>query len=205
MAAVAAILIRARGTAPAGRLEEELRAFAAQAVAHGWAVARITAWAWQSGTHPGPEVYAYLWLRAPQAAPAGIDQAFEIRIAGLRAQVCALERVDLRKGASHGADAPVHYVVETDIAPGREAEVHGWYDHEHMAGLAAVPGTVRAQRLGNLSGTPRVHACYDLTGAAVRDTPAWLAVRATERASRARPHFRNTRRGTYTRLFDAAL
>ena len=38
------------------------------------------------------------------------------------------------------------YVVETDVAPEAEADLNDWYDHEHLAGLAAVPGTVQAWR-----------------------------------------------------------
>ena len=204
MAAVAAILIKCEGTAPVDALASGLRAVAAQARIAGWPVARIVAYEWRSGTHPGPEVYAYLWLRAPQATPAQQLPAFGVSVAGLPAQAIALERVDERAGASRGESAPVHYVVETDIAEGMEAEVFGWYDHEHMAGLAAVPGTVRAQRFHNLAGSPRVYACYDLKSTATRDTPQWQAVRVTEWAARARPHFRNTKRTTFERLFDIA-
>jgi hypothetical protein len=204
MAAVAALLIKAQGEAPAGELESQLREFAAQARAGGWPVARMAAYAARSGTHEGPETYAYLWLEAPIEWPSAIP-SFEIEIAGLRAQVGALERVDTRDGASSQADAPVHYVVETDIETGREAEVHGWYDHEHMEGLASVPGTVRAQRFNNLSGAPALYACYDLASVDTRETPQWLAVRATDWASRARPHFRNTKRTTFERLFDVAV
>ena len=204
MAAVAAILIKCQGVAPEFVLASSLRTVAAQARLAGWPVARIVAYAWESGTHPGPEIYAYLWLRAPHFTPAKTLPAFELEVAGLPAQAIALERVDQRSGASRGKPAPVHYVVETDIAPGNEAEVHGWYDHEHMQGLAAVPGTVNAQRFSNLSGSPRLYACYDLASSATRDTPQWLAVRATEWAARARPHFRNTKRTTFERLFDIA-
>ena len=59
-------------------------------------------------------------------------------------------------------------------------------------------------RFSNLSGSPRLYACYDLASSATRDTPQWLAVRATEWAARARPHFRNTKRTTFERLFDIA-
>jgi len=204
MAAVAAILIKAQGSAPVDRLAAGLRAVAAQARLAGWPVERIVAYAWESGTHPGPEIYAYLQLRAPHPTPAQRLAAFALEVAGLPAEAIALERVDERAGASQGESAPVHYVVETDIARGMEAEVFGWYDQEHMAGLAGVPGTVRAQRFHNLAGSPRVYACYDLMSAATRDSPQWLAVRGTEWASRARPHFRNTKRTTFERLFDIA-
>ena len=42
--------------------------------------------------------------------------------------------------------APYHYVVETDVLPGHEDDLNAWYAQEHLPGLAAVPGTVRAAR-----------------------------------------------------------
>jgi hypothetical protein len=98
----------------------------------------------------------------------------------------------------------VHYVVETDLASGSESAVNEWYDKEHLGGLAAVPGTVRAQRLINLGAGPRSYACYDLVNLATHDSPPWLAVRRTEWAARVRPNFRNTKRTMFDRLFDVA-
>lgn len=95
-------------------------------------------------------------------------------------------------GASH------HYVVETDVADGHEADFEAWYAQEHLPGLAAVPGTVRAQR-HRRAGSPGHLASYDLTGPQVLDSPAWLAVRATPWSDRVRAQFRRTRR----RMFAA--
>ena len=53
----------------------------------------------------------------------------------------ALEGVVELAGASHGQDAPFHYVVETDVDDANLAELNDWYEQEHLPGLAAVPGT----------------------------------------------------------------
>ncbi|MBB5987121.1 hypothetical protein [Sphingobium lignivorans] len=103
-------------------------------------------------------------------------------------------------GASAGQPAPFRYVVHTDVEAGGAGELERWYDTEHMPGLAAVPGTVFAQRMICFEGSPPYFACYDLTAADVLDSDPWLAVRATEWSSRVRPTFRNTRRFMSRRL-----
>ena len=112
----------------------------------------------------------------------------------------ALEGVVELAGASHGQDAPFHYVVETDVDDANLAELNDWYEQEHLPGLAAVPGTVRARRYLRTQGKPRFVACYDLVTPAAMEHPAWLAVRHTEWSSRVRPMFRNTFRTLYTRI-----
>ena len=102
-------------------------------------------------------------------------------------------------GASHGADAPFHYVVETDVVAEHEADFNAWYDKEHLPGLAAVPGTVRAARYVCRDSSPRYYACYDFAWQEAFGSPAWLAVRATDWSSRVRPSFRNTARTMFRR------
>jgi hypothetical protein len=108
-------------------------------------------------------------------------------------------------GAARGQAAPFHYVVETDVVPGHDADLNAWYDTEHMPGLAACAGSVRARRFLNPDGSPRYHSCYDLVSTETLGSEPWLAVRHTEWSSRVRPHFRNTRRTMFRRLFDIAL
>jgi hypothetical protein len=100
-------------------------------------------------------------------------------------------------GHSAGAAAHFHYVVETDVAPGMDAELNQWYDTEHLVGLAKVPGTIRASRFQRVSGLPKYLACYDLTSADALVSSEWLAVRNTQWSSRVRPYFQNTRRTMY--------
>lgn len=103
-------------------------------------------------------------------------------------------------GASAGQDAPWHYIVETDVLPEAEADLNAWYDQEHLPGLAAVPGTVRAQRWECRGESPRYLACYDLHTQETFGSPPWLAVRATDWSSRVRPSFRNTRRTMFRKI-----
>lgn len=97
-------------------------------------------------------------------------------------------------GPSSGASATHHYVVETDVAAASEDEFNAWYDTEHLPGLAAVPGVIRARRYVDRTGSPRYYACYDFAYAQAFESPAWLAVRATPWSSRVRTAFRNTGR-----------
>lgn len=97
--------------------------------------------------------------------------------------------------------APWHYIVATDIEPAAEADFNAWYDQEHLPGLAAVPGVLRAARFRVAEGPgPRYHACYELADRSAFNGPAWLAVRGTAWSSRVRPHFVNTRRTMYRRV-----
>jgi hypothetical protein len=109
---------------------------------------------------------------------------------GWRSLVCLQEI----SGASAGHIASYHYIVETDVRPESEDDLNAWYAQEHLPGLAAVPGTVRAARYMDTQGSPRYYACYDLVTPDPLDHPAWLAVRASAWSSRVRPAFRNTRR-----------
>jgi hypothetical protein len=106
-------------------------------------------------------------------------------------------------GASATSMAPFHYVVETDVLPEHANALTDWYTKEHLPGLAAVPGTVRAARYLRLDGAPRFYACYDLMSLETLRSEAWLAVRHTEWSSRVRPLFRNTRRTEFVRAGGA--
>ena len=102
-------------------------------------------------------------------------------------------------GASAGAVPAFHYVVETDVLPEHEADLKAWYEEEHLPGLAAVPGTVRATRFRRETGSPAYLACYDLLTPDTLKHPAWLAVRHTAWSSRVRPLFVNPRRTMFVR------
>ena len=115
-------------------------------------------------------------------------------------QVALLDCLLQADGASAGADARWHYVVETDVLPEYEHEFNAWYEQEHLPGLAQVHGTVAALRLLSREAGPRYHACYDLVSPETLGSPPWLAVRATPWSSRIRAAFRNTRRTMYQRF-----
>ena len=109
-----------------------------------------------------------------------------------------LEQVFDRAGHSHGAMPVFHYVVEMDPDEGWMPEISRWYDTEHMPGLAAVPGCIRARRMLNHDHGPLSLACYDLVTRETLGSPPWLAVRGTAWSDITRPHFTNTRRNMMT-------
>jgi hypothetical protein len=157
------------------------------------------------------EIYAYLFSREPGAITPGVLAGVADRARGLPALkgldigATRLKPVFDVSGVSRGEAAPFHYVVETDVVPEHEADLNAWYDTEHMPGLAACPGSVRARRFRNPDGSPRYHSCYDLALAETLGSEPWLAVRHTAWSDRVRPHFRNTKRTLFRRLFEVAL
>lgn len=136
----------------------------------------------------GSEACAY--LRQPPAAhdPPGMS-------------IVRIEQTLALDGEALGRECLWHYVVATDVLPAQEADFNAWYDTEHLAGLAAVPGVARATRYRVAEGAgPRYHASYDLAQRSAFNGPAWHAVRGTPWSSRVRPGFVNTRRTMYRRL-----
>jgi hypothetical protein len=116
-----------------------------------------------------------------------------------------LKCVQSLEGPASGRTARRHYVAATDVVPGSENDLDAWYQQEHLPGLAAVPGTVRAARYLDPAGSPRSYACYDLVDGSPLEHPAWLAVRATAWSSRVRPLFRNTRRTMFETMGHAPV
>lgn len=157
------------------------------------------------------ESYLYLFTRETAAIAAGVLSRVAERagglaaLAGARLTAAKLVPVFDRPGASRTVAPVFHYVVEMDVEPAHEDDLNAWYDKEHMPGLAACPGTVRARRFKNPEGSPRYHSCYDLTRTETLGSPPWLAVRQTAWSDRIRPHFRNLKRTMFRRLFETAL
>ena len=146
------------------------------------------------------EIYGYFDLGrpVPSSADAMLQLASRVRAhPALSNRMPAIDALELQfdaPGASAKQEARFHYVVEMDPAPGWSDEIIRWYDTEHMPGLAAVPGCVRARRFINHGGGPLSLACYDLIQAETIESPPWLAVRHTAWSDRVRPHFRNPKR-----------
>ena len=157
------------------------------------------------------ETYVYLFSRESAAvSPAVLARAAEVAatlpsLESARIVAAKLLPVFDRPGASRTLAPQFHYVVEMDVEPAHEDDLNAWYDKEHMPGLAACPGTVRARRFRNTEGSPRYHSCYDLTRTETLGSPPWLAVRQTAWSDRIRPHFRNLKRTMFRRLFETAL
>lgn len=198
LAATDLVLLQFRMADPhaAARLGAQWRAFcaAAEPSLH----ARRAAWSAATAT-------AYIYLE-PAQAMGGMDlallaQDFARRFAGAsEVRASRLEQVFDAVGASAGERAVFHYAVETDPEEGWMAEIARWYDTEHMPGLAAVPGCIRATRFINHGHGPLSLACYDLVREETLGSPPWLAVRATAWSDIARPHFTNTRRTMFSVL-----
>jgi hypothetical protein len=149
----------------------------------------------------GAELYAYLFLREPaDVAPGSLARRVAQASGAAGVEAARLARLQDLRGASHGERAAFHYVVETDVVPQAEGDLNDWYNDEHLPGLAAVPGTIRAQRFLNLEGAPRYHACYELVAQETLGSAPWLAVRHTAWSDRVRPNFRNTKRTMFRRV-----
>jgi hypothetical protein len=91
------------------------------------------------------------------------------------------------------------YLVRMDVAHDLEPVFNEVYDKEHLPLLAAVPGIVRASRYRNPSPTdPRYLAAYELTSAAVLQSPQWKAAGEAGRwPKEIRPHTMNRHLATY--------
>jgi hypothetical protein len=114
--------------------------------------------------------------------------------------LCRLELKLGLRGHDWGREPQIHYVVQTDVQEGFMPEVEAWYDHEHLPGLASVPGCMAAKRLINHDAGPRSFACYDLESERVLSSEPWMAVRATDWSTKARPYFVNPKRLIMQRL-----
>ena len=136
-----------------------------------------------------PLLYAYLPGHArPEAVTPGAAHEWT-----------RLECVQHMPGASPSDPPLFHYVVETDVLPEAEQDFNAWYGQEHLPGLAAVPGVVRAARYVDSKGSPRYYACYDLARLEAVGSVPWLAVGATPWSWKVRPSFRNTGRTMFRR------
>src|SRR5882672_363133 len=157
------------------------------------------------------ESYLFLFSRETAAigdstlAPIAERAGGIAALTGAKLAAAKLVPVFDRPGASRTVAPVFHYVVEMDVELAHEEDLNAWYDKEHMPGLAACPGTVRARRFRNPEGSPRYHSCYDLTRTETLGSPPWLAVRQTAWSNRIRPHFRNLKRTMFKSLFETAL
>ncbi len=121
-------------------------------------------------------------------------------VSNLEIEISRLDIINDLRGTSNGATCPTHYVVEMDFEDGWRDEVFDWYDKEHLPGLAAVDGCIRAVRFANHDSSPHSHAFYELIDINVTSTDAWLKIRRTPWSDRLRPHFINVRRTVFSIL-----
>ena len=200
-----AILLKCRGKLRDSRaISASVSALAAECIPLAAAVAGHC-------TAEDSETYLYLFSREFGALSPALPERVAERaralsaLAGLEIAAARLAPLFDSPGASRDAEPVFHYVVETDVEETHEPDLNAWYDSEHMPGLAACPGSVRARRFRNPDGSPRYHSCYDLVSTETLGSKPWLAVRNTPWSDRVRPHFRNTKRTMFRRLFHIDL
>ncbi|HEY6863567.1 MAG TPA: hypothetical protein VI319_06665 [Burkholderiales bacterium] len=201
-----AILLKCLGT------PRELRSLSAAASALAAECVPLAAGSAGHSAVESDEIYLYVYSREfgalGPAVPARVAERARAlpAFAGLAITPVRLAPVFDSPGASRNVTALFHYVVETDVDDeANDADLNAWYDTEHMPGLAACPGTVRARRFRNPDGSPRYHACYDLVTKETLGSAPWLAVRHSAWSDRVRPHFANTKRTMFRRLFHVEL
>jgi hypothetical protein len=89
--------------------------------------------------------------------------------------------------------------VWTDIPAALEEDFNRWYNEEHLAERASIPGFLNARRYRSLQGTPTYIALYGTVDVRVLQSDAYLKVsnNPTPLTQRIRPHFRNFVRNEY--------
>jgi hypothetical protein len=165
---------------------------------------------WISTTNPKHAVASYeldsldVLQSAPYRAIAGENlSVWSKRVAPMCKRLIRFDGEQILPGdqaAPSGAGGLLVNAMNVD--PAHEAEFNEWYDHEHIPALAAVPGTLRARRFRDNTGTHRYLALYHLASPAVSLTDAWKQAAGTSWTERLRPHFRDHLRiltGHYTR------
>lgn len=81
--------------------------------------------------------------------------------------------------------------VRIETAPEHDADLNAWYETEHLAALAAVPGVLAARRYRATAGSPRYLALYELEHGEAPSSEAWRAASRTAFTQRMRPLIRN--------------
>lgn len=113
-------------------------------------------------------------------------------------QIFPAERV--LQGPSWGAEAGGLLTVRLDVTPEHEEDLNNWYDREHLAALAAVPGVIAVRRFRAIEGAPKYLATYHLTEPGVQASQAWSRAIDTPWSARARATFRTRWRTVYRPL-----
>jgi hypothetical protein len=137
----------------------------------------------------GSEACAYLSPASPGPVVPGMSL---VRIE----QTLALD------GEAQGRECSLALRRGYGCSAAQEVDFNAWYDTEHLAGLAAVPGVARATRYRVVRRAPGRGTTRAMTwrSEALQQSRRGMAVRGTPWSSRVRPGFFNTRRTMYRRL-----
>jgi hypothetical protein len=85
--------------------------------------------------------------------------------------------------------APYSLFVQLETLPEHEAELNEWYDKEHLAALAGVPGVLGARRYRSKEGSPKYLAIYDYASPDIGESDAWQRAADTPWTLKIRPLF----------------
>jgi hypothetical protein len=97
------------------------------------------------------------------------------------------------------ADAVACLLVAMNVPAEHEAELNEWYDVEHLAALAAVPGTLAARRYRGRGATQKYLALYHFDRPGVPSSAAWKTAADTPWTRKLRPQFRDLLRHEFQR------
>ena len=80
-------------------------------------------------------------------------------------------------------------LVGLSVPPEHEADVHAWYNEEHIPQLAAVPGVLRARRFAPVDGSKQYLAVYELANLEVPSSAEWQKAIDTPWSARQRERY----------------
>ncbi len=126
---------------------------------------------------------AYKSIAGPNLSP------WSKRVIGKAQRICRIEAEQLspgRQAAPAGAGGLMMFAM--NVVPQAEDDFNAWYDEEHIARLAAVPGCLSARRFRTRAGAHKYVAMYHLESPDVCASPAWRAAADTPWTLRIRPH-----------------
>ena len=104
---------------------------------------------------------------------------------------------------AHGKDAPFVYVVKTNVPADIKVGFNDWYEKEHVAALASVPGCLQARRLLAVDGQPKYMAVYELENPEFIKSAARAKARDPAWTEKIRPHMQNLERRVYQLILPA--
>jgi hypothetical protein len=92
-------------------------------------------------------------------------------------------------GASANEPVKVIFVIGRAAGSIPLEEFRDWYDHDHMGGLASVPGIVSAMRYEAIDDPTHFLAVYEVSDPDVMSTSAWKDVSKTAWTTRVRSRY----------------
>lgn len=166
---------------------------------------------WMIATEGDPKYLAYYDLETPAVLQAPAYQKISARMPWTAEVSRHFTRsmrnvyVEIRPEVGNGPrkTGTGLLLVAIDVAPEHEAELHRWYDEEHVRERMAIPGFLRVRRFQALEGGPKFLALYDIESPEVLETPEykyWSGPGTTDFTKRIRQHFNPIIRNVYRQI-----